>query len=352
MPGNHDYNSVSRNGDPKKDKGPYYNMIDAPKNGEAGGLASGTETFYAFDYGNLHFLSLNSEPLPYSQMIDPAMKNWIIADLQATDRKFKIAYWHQPPYSKGSHDSDDGWEIIMKAMREKYLPVLEANGIDLVLCGHSHVFERSYLIQKHYGNSTVFNHQTMLVDSSSGNPDVDSAYIKYTYGPNKDKGTVYAVVGNSGQSEGENGNHMPCMLRKLANDESGSMILNIKGNTLTATYYKADGTVFDKFAIVKKDTTISTGMRPVTNIEDVQIFPNPFKKELNVELALKKSDQLKISITSVDGKMPVLPVWNGNVSAGKMQLNLSENISALPAGNYLLHFENKEGDRAEKIVKL
>ena len=41
----------------------------------------------------------------------------------------------------------------MIAMREKVVPILEQYGVDLVLCGHSHVYERSYLINKHYGKN-------------------------------------------------------------------------------------------------------------------------------------------------------------------------------------------------------
>jgi hypothetical protein len=239
----------------------------------------------------------------------------------------------------------------MKGMREKYLPVLEANGIDLVICGHSHVYERSYLIQKHYGTSGGFNRNTHMVDSTSGNPDTEGPYVKYTYGPNKDKGTVYAVVGNSGKTN-ETVGALPCMLKGLANNEVGSMILNVKGNTLTATYYKSDGTEFDKFAIVKKDTTVATNTRPSTQIESIQVYPNPFKKELWVELSLKKTEQLKISITAVDGKSTNAAVWTGNAPAGKMKIDLSDNVRSLPAGNYLLHVEDKEGGVAEKIVKL
>jgi hypothetical protein len=191
----------------------------------------------------------------------------------------------------------------------------------------------------------------MMVDSSSGNPDVDSSYVKYTYGVNKDKGTVYSVVGNSGKHEPENGNHMPCMLRKLADDESGSMILTVKGNTLTGTYYKADGTLYDKFAIVKKDTAIASSIHPLNGVEAVTVFPNPFKKEITLELSMKKNERLSISIRSVDGKIQSLPLWNGNVSAGRTQLHITDNISSLPAGNYLLQIENTEGARIEKIVK-
>jgi hypothetical protein len=110
--------------------------------------------------------------------------------------------------------------------------------------------------------------------------------------------------------------------------------------------------MIDKFAIIKKDTAIVSVSRPVTNIETVQAFPNPFKKDLTVELTLKKSDYFKITITSVDGKLQTLPLWSGNMAAGKTQLHLGDKVSALPAGNYLLNFENKEGTQAEQLVKL
>jgi hypothetical protein len=56
-PGNHDYKSVSLT----THDGPYYRIFSLPQNGEAGGVASGQEGFYSFDYGNVHFVSLNSE---------------------------------------------------------------------------------------------------------------------------------------------------------------------------------------------------------------------------------------------------------------------------------------------------
>lgn len=41
-------------------------------------------------------------------------------------------------------------------MRERVLPILEAAGVDLVLGGHSHAYERSYLIDGHYDSSATF----------------------------------------------------------------------------------------------------------------------------------------------------------------------------------------------------
>ena len=47
--------------DSTTESGPYYDIFSLPRNGEAGGVASGTEAYYSFDYGNLHFVCLNSE---------------------------------------------------------------------------------------------------------------------------------------------------------------------------------------------------------------------------------------------------------------------------------------------------
>ena len=40
--------------------GPYFDMFSLPRLGEAGGVASGTEAFYAFDYANIHFHAFGS----------------------------------------------------------------------------------------------------------------------------------------------------------------------------------------------------------------------------------------------------------------------------------------------------
>ena len=51
------------------------------------------------------------------------MWTWLHADLQANTADWTIAYWHHPPYSKGSHDSDDEDPLI--EMRENFVPLLE-----------------------------------------------------------------------------------------------------------------------------------------------------------------------------------------------------------------------------------
>lgn len=354
IPGNHDYNSVNRFDDPSQHRGPYFDMVEVFKNAEMGGVASNTENYYSYDFGNTHFIALNSELWQYLFTDLPnSYKTWIENDIKSSTKKFKVAYWHQPPYSKGSHDSDDGFELFMIGMRQRIIPILEKYGIDLVLCGHSHVYERSFLINKHYGWSGDFNRQTMLIDSTSGNPDSNRTYIKYTYGANKNKGTVYAVVGNSGKHEPDNGKMYPAMYKKYAADKGvGSMILDIKGNILTASYYKDNGELFDKFRIVKMDSTsVISGVRNNSILNDLKIYPNPFSNAIMVEFNARESKPTTISVQNIAGQLAVETVWNGKSLQGTNKIELN-NLHTLPSGEYIISIKQNDELVSEKVVKL
>src|SRR5437867_4787164 len=141
--GNHDAHTA----DSASQSGPYYDIFTLPKDGEAGGMASGTKAYYSFDYGNIHFVCLDSVESDRSP--SGAMLTWLKADLAATKQDWRIAFWHYPPYSKGSHDSDI--DVPLGQMRQYAVPLLESYGVDLVLSGHSHSYDRSYLLNGHYG---------------------------------------------------------------------------------------------------------------------------------------------------------------------------------------------------------
>src|SRR5438477_8617983 len=57
-PGNHDYGNTQANSGVRNNA--YYNSFTVPTAAECGGIASGTEAYYSFDIGNVHFLSLDS----------------------------------------------------------------------------------------------------------------------------------------------------------------------------------------------------------------------------------------------------------------------------------------------------
>ncbi len=168
---------------------PYFDSFTLPTAAEAGGVASGTERYYSFDYANIHFICLDSQLS--TRTLGSPMLNWLQSDLNSTTQKWLIAFWHHPPYSKGSHNSDTESQMIQ--MRTNAVPMLEAAGVDLILCGHSHVYERSRFIDGHYGSSTTFTN-TMLVDAGDGREDGTGPYQKNLNTPHS--GAVYAVAGS------------------------------------------------------------------------------------------------------------------------------------------------------------
>ncbi|HEX8169921.1 MAG TPA: fibronectin type III domain-containing protein [Thermoanaerobaculia bacterium] len=219
----------------------YYDIFNLPTRGEAGGVPSGTESYYSFDYGNIHFICLDS--MTSDRSPTGPMLTWLRNDLAVTSATWIIAYWHHPPYSKGSHDSDRDYELI--EMRQNALPILEAAGVDLVLSGHSHAYERSYLIDGHYGYSTTFT-SSMKINGGDGRVEGTGAYQKPTGATHA--GAVYAVAGSGAVTGGGLLNH-PAMFISLNN--LGSMVLEVNGNRLDAKFLRETGAVADSFTILK-----------------------------------------------------------------------------------------------------
>lgn len=232
--GNHDGHSA----DSASQAGPYYDNFTLPRNGESGGLASGTEAYYSFDHANIHFVCLDSYET--DRATNAPMHQWLTADLSATTQKWIIAFWHHPPYTKGSHDSD--LESRHIEMRENTLPILEAAGVDLVLGGHSHAYERSYFLHGHYGFSTGFV-PAYAVNGGDGREDGDGVYNK-----GATNAAVYVVAGSSGKTSGGALNH-PAMFISL--NDLGSLVLDVNGNWLDATFIGNTPTVKDYFTLTK-----------------------------------------------------------------------------------------------------
>ena len=237
--GNHDgYGS-----DAASNTGPYFDIFTLPVSGEAGGVASGTEAYYSFDYANIHFVCLES--FETNRSPGGPMLTWLQRDLAANTRPWVVVFFHHPPYSKGSHDSDREIELI--EMRQNALPLLEQFGVDLVLAGHSHAYERSFLLDGHYGDSTSFS-AAMKKDGGSGSAGGSGPYRKPTYGMAPREGTVYAVAGVSGSISGGLLNH-PAMF--TSQSVLGSVVLDVDGSRLDVTFLDSTGVKRDVFSIVK-----------------------------------------------------------------------------------------------------
>lgn len=237
--GNHDGVAA----DSATQSGPYYDMFTLPAQAEAGGVASGTEAYYSFDFGDIHFICLDSFETDRSPA--GAMLTWLQQDVAATDRSWVIAFWHHPPYSKGGHDSD--FDIELTEMRANALPILETAGVDLVLAGHSHSYERSYLLDGHYGVSSTLS-PVMILDPGDGRVGGAGAYTKAAGPPVSHDGAVYIVAGSSGSIGGGALNH-PAMFLSL--NALGSLVLEVAGPQLNARFLDGAGVWRDQFTLYK-----------------------------------------------------------------------------------------------------
>ncbi len=237
--GNHDGISA----DSASQSGPYYDSFTLPAAAQAGGVASGTEAYYSFDYGDIHFICLESYETDRSA--GGPMMTWLAADLADTTANWIIAFFHHPPYSKGSHDSDTETELI--EMRENALPLLEDGGVDLVLSGHSHSYERSFLLDGHYDVSGTLT-SAMKLDPGSGREDDTGAYTKTDGGPVAHEGAVYVVAGSSGQTSAAALNHPAMFISMVA---LGSMVIDVDGPRLDAQFLDDAGVTRDYFTIEK-----------------------------------------------------------------------------------------------------
>jgi hypothetical protein len=223
---------------------PYIDIFTLPKNGEAGGVPSGTEKYYSFDYANIHFVCLDSSSS--SRLPGSPMLSWLETDLALTDKNWIIAYWHHPPYSWGTHNSDGEIELVQ--MRRHVVPILEKYGVDLTLAGHSHNYERSYFINGHYGDSAALK-SDMILDSGFGHESIDHPYQKPAGGLGANQGSVFVVCGCSGEGGFFEIDQHPAM--RVATTGFGSMVIDVDGDRLDVKFLRQTGIVDDQFAIVK-----------------------------------------------------------------------------------------------------
>ncbi len=242
--GNHDAGSANS----PTQSGVYYDIFTLPTQGQAGGVMSGTEAYYSWDYANIHFVCLDSSDSDWNE--NGPMVRWLKSDLQANRQDWLVAFCHHPPYTKGSHDSDKDKDsdARMRKMREVVLPMLEEHGLDLMLVGHSHAYERSFLLDGVYGRSTNINEHLNFKSMKDGRADGTGLYTKATRGPGAHEGAIYVVAGSSGQTSGGGLQH-PVMCLSL--NVLGSLVLDFEGPRLDATFIDDKARVRDYFTIIK-----------------------------------------------------------------------------------------------------
>ncbi len=247
---------------------PYLDIFTLPTQGEVGGVPSGNEQYYSFNYGNVHIVSLDSQLTARDEQQRAAMKQWLVSDLSSNNQSWTVVIFHHPPYTKGSHDSDTapsrylGIDSPIVDMRLEFTPVFEDYGVDLVYGGHSHAYERSFYLHGHTGDANSFVAEKHTELNAMGQPsrgNGDESYPQISANSHKDDKVVYTVAGSSGKvSLGKGKLDHPAHIVQKADPqqrhglaELGSVVLDAGAAELTASFINEKGQVLDTVTIVR-----------------------------------------------------------------------------------------------------
>jgi 3',5'-cyclic AMP phosphodiesterase CpdA len=126
--GNHDYLTDAAK--------PYLDLFDLPKLALS---SQESERYYSIDLSNTHIIALDTNlPLDRaSDGIDDDMLDWLVEDLtNIPSNKPIIVFFHHPPFNAGRHGDDE-------RVKSKLVPIFDKYGVDLVLSGHDHNYQRT-----------------------------------------------------------------------------------------------------------------------------------------------------------------------------------------------------------------
>jgi acid phosphatase type 7 len=105
------------------------------------GSPGSTKRYYSFDWGNTHFVALDSELYHGDRGSNPEeQRDFLERDLATTRKHWRIVFLHRSPYGSSRHGGDE-------KVREDLEPLFAKHGVDLVFSGHDHVYERTVPIR-------------------------------------------------------------------------------------------------------------------------------------------------------------------------------------------------------------
>ncbi|MEB3327998.1 MAG: metallophosphoesterase [Candidatus Sericytochromatia bacterium] len=118
--GNHDHRT--------QQAAPYMTFFEPPR-----ASASDSERWYTFTAGAVQFFALDTN-VPFGK--GSPQHRWLTAALAGSQARWRVAFFHHPPYSGGAHGSS-------LHVRGAWGPLFERHDVQVVFTGHDHHYERS-----------------------------------------------------------------------------------------------------------------------------------------------------------------------------------------------------------------
>jgi len=182
---------------------------------------------YSFDYGDVHYIALNSGT-DYSATntlkFVTGQIEWLEEDLKNTNAKWIVLMIHQGVYP-AKEERDMGFRELLE-------PIIDEYNVDLVLQGHDHMVARTYPMRD--GKIVSMN--------SGGNIE-------------KGEGTVYFIPGSAGYKRYDDLVSIPEYMQFVENTSSASAtysIIKVTEQNLEVETKDNNGNVIDSFKIIDK----------------------------------------------------------------------------------------------------
>ncbi len=189
----------------------YFKSFALPQNGPA----KLKEHHYSFDYSDAHFVVLDSNIMRDEGADYEAGIDWLEKNLKNSNKKWKLVMFHHPPYGVYDGDFSDDQEPGM--IKEKWVPVLERNGVNMVFVGHQHMYMRTY---------------PMCEGRIAEKPTNGITY-------------VMGVAGSKFYTDPEKHDY----IAKVLENVSCYTVININGDALKLTTMNANGKVLDEYEL-------------------------------------------------------------------------------------------------------
>lgn len=196
--------------------------------------------FYSFNYGNVHFVMLNTNKQDAEGLSDEQL-TWLKRDLKQNTAKWTLVLMHHPMYSTGCNSTDRWQDSMMLAMQAQLSPIFAEHGVDIVLAGHDHVYYCTYPID---------GACTPLAESAS---EVIDGTVYYT----SPEGVIYATPGCTGSSSRSlySGYDKSYYRQTAENMKASFLAVKVQGDRLTVSFCMPSGfgttSVYDSWGIIK-----------------------------------------------------------------------------------------------------
>jgi len=259
---------------------------------------------------------------------------WLKQDLAANTQPWTVVYFHHPPYTKTSHNSDTETELIN--MRQRVVRIFERYKVDLVLNGHSHGYERSFLLNGHYGVESTFDPAIHALSTSSAKYNGTANSCIYVKNPTDIlNGIVYVVAGSAGQLDGTSSGYPHNAMSYSDVSVGGAFFFEIEQNRLDAKWVCSDGVVRDQFTIMKNvNKTTNLTIPSGTPIQlDASWLGNYSWNTSETTRSITVSPTASATYTVTDGVTCLTDVFNINVSGAGRNLFTEATIEATSNGS-------------------